>query len=59
VKWASVLSHTLFASDSILYFDHLLLGEVVTLIHLPDEMEGFGFIGNDDVDCLAFFSVAC
>ena len=22
---------------------------------MPDEVEGFGFVGNDDVDCLAFF----
>ena len=54
MKWASVLSHTLLASNRISY-GQLLQGEVVTLIHLPNEVEGFGFVGNDDVDCLAFF----
>ncbi len=38
-----------------LVLGHLLFGEVVTLIHFPDKVEGFCFIGNDDVDCLAFF----
>jgi hypothetical protein len=38
-----------------LVLGHLLLGEVVALVHLPDKVEGFGFVGNDDVDCLAFF----
>ncbi len=38
-----------------LVLGHLLLGEVVTLVHLPNKVEGFGFVGNDDVDCLAFF----
>jgi hypothetical protein len=33
----------------------LLFGEVVTLIHLPDKVEGSCFIGNDNVDRLAFF----
>jgi hypothetical protein len=33
----------------------LLLGEVVALIHLPGKVEGFGFVGNDDIDHLAFF----
>ena len=27
----------------------------MTLIHFPDKVEGFGFVGNDDVDRLAFF----
>ncbi len=52
MEWESVLSHTLFESDR---FGHLLLGEIVALIHLSDKVEGFGFIGNDDVDRLAFF----
>ncbi len=33
----------------------MLLGEVVTLVHLPDKVEGFGLVGNDNVDHLAFF----
>ncbi len=33
----------------------MLLGEVVALIHLPDKVEGFGFVKNDVIDCLAFF----
>ncbi len=31
------------------------LGEVVALVHFPNEVEGFGFVGDDDVDRLAFF----
>ena len=54
MKWASVLSQTLFASDRILYC-HLLLSEVVTLIHLPDKVGSFGFVGNDDLDHFASF----
>ena len=38
-----------------LVLGHLLLGEVVTLIHLSYEVEGFGFLGNDDIDRLASF----
>ncbi len=38
-----------------LIFGHLLLGEVVALVHLPNKVEGFGFVGDDDVDCLAIF----
>ncbi len=38
-----------------LVLGHLLLGEVVALVHLLNKVEGFGFVGNDDVDCLAFF----
>ncbi len=41
-----------------LVLGHLLLGEVVALVHWSNKVEGFRFIGNDDVDCLAFFSVA-
>ncbi len=33
----------------------MLLGEVVALVYLPNKVEGFGFVGNDDVDYLAFF----
>ncbi len=36
-----------------LVLGHLLLGEVVTLVHSPNKAEGFGLVGNDDVDCLA------
>ncbi len=38
-----------------LILGHLLLGEVVALVHMPNKVEGFCFVGNDDVDCLAFF----
>jgi hypothetical protein len=38
-----------------LVLGHLLLGEVVALVHLPNKVEGFGFVGDDDVDRLAFF----
>jgi hypothetical protein len=38
-----------------LVLGHLLLGEVVAFVHLPNKVEGFGFVGNDDVDHLAFF----
>ncbi len=33
----------------------MLLGEAVTLVHLPDKVECFCFVGNDDVDRLAYF----
>ena len=33
----------------------MLLSEVVTLVHLANKVEGFGFVGDDDIDCLAFF----
>jgi hypothetical protein len=36
-----------------LLLGHLLLG--VALVHLPNKVEGFCFVGNYDVDCLAFF----
>jgi hypothetical protein len=38
-----------------LYFvlGHLVLGVVVALVHLPNKVEGFGFIQDDDVDGLA------
>jgi hypothetical protein len=35
-------------------FCHLFFGEIVSLIHLPNK-EGFGFLGDDDIDGLAFF----
>ncbi len=44
-----------------LVLGHLLLCEVVTLVHLANKVEGFGFVGDDDIDPLAFFSclVSC
>ena len=33
----------------------MLLGEVVTLVHLPNKVECFGFVRNYDVDHLACF----
>ncbi len=38
-----------------LVLGHLLLGLVVAFVHLPNKVEGFCFVGNDDVDRLAFF----
>jgi hypothetical protein len=40
-----------------LILSHLLLSEIVTFVHLPHKVEGFGFVRYDDVDCL-HFSVA-
>jgi hypothetical protein len=41
--------------DASLHFvlGHLVFGVVVTLVHLPNEVEGFGFVQDDDVDGLA------
>ncbi len=33
----------------------MLLSDIVALIHLSNKAGGFGFVGNDDVDCFAFF----
>ncbi len=38
-----------------LVLGHLLLGEVAALVHLPNKVESFCFVGNDDIDCLALF----
>jgi hypothetical protein len=32
---------------------HLFFGVVVALVHLPNKVEGFGFVRDDDVDVLA------
>jgi hypothetical protein len=32
---------------------HLVFGVVVALVHLPDKVEGFGFVQDDYVDGLA------
>ncbi len=32
---------------------HLFFGVVVALVHLPNKVEGFGFVQDDDVDVLA------
>jgi hypothetical protein len=32
---------------------HLILGVVVVLVHLPNKVEGFGFVQDDDVYVLA------
>jgi hypothetical protein len=34
---------------------HLFFSVVVALVHLPNKVEGFGFIQDDDVDVLALF----
>ncbi len=34
---------------------HLVFGDVVALVHLPNKVEGFGFVQDDDVDGLALF----
>ncbi len=34
---------------------HLVFGVVVVLVHLANEVEGFSFIQDDDVDSLALF----
>jgi hypothetical protein len=34
---------------------HWVFGVVVALVHLPNKVEGFGFIRDDDVDGLALF----
>ncbi len=36
-----------------LVLGHLVFGVVVTLLHLPNKVEGFGFIQDDDIDGLA------
>jgi hypothetical protein len=42
-----------------LYFilDHLVFGVVVALVHLPNKVEGFGFVRDDDVDGLDWLGV--
>ncbi len=34
---------------------HLVFGVVVALVHLPNKVDGFGFVQDDDVDGLALF----
>ncbi len=34
---------------------HLFFGAVVALVHFPNEVEGFSFVRDDDVDVLALF----
>ncbi len=34
---------------------NLVFGVVLALVHLPNDVEGFGFIRDDDVDGLALF----
>ncbi len=49
-----VPDHVCIQEDLVL--GHLLvLAELIALVHFPDKVEGFGFVGNNDVDCLAFF----
>ncbi len=36
-------------------FCHLFFGEIVALVHLPNKVEGFGLLGDDAIDGLAFF----
>jgi hypothetical protein len=42
-----------------LKFCQLLSGEVVALVNLSHKVEGFGLVGNDDANHLAFFLLFC
>ncbi len=33
----------------------MLLGEVIALVPLPNKVEGFGFVGNDELIAFLFF----
>ncbi len=41
--------------DKHFIFCHLFFGEIVALVHFPKKVEGFGLLGDDDLDGLAFF----
>ncbi len=36
-------------------FCHLFFSEIVTLVHFPNKVEGFGLLGDDDIDGITLF----